>query len=332
MTTSLHESADSRNTRFVKVDASDPKAVAQTLEIIRLLYAVHSNSWSPLYRIRKNVRFHDLQMVFAHCWRGTELPDDDAGRDHLYIAACHIWHLDKKHGWIAALRAWVKVWAPWCHTDELSELTDLVDANPKTWTADQLAHELGLYVLPFAVRQALGITMIGSIDLDKEGRRQRRAGKKRENNTAWRRRNGAVARSEWLIENNANQTEPWVGLGMKRSWYYECKRRGTLEINGVSGPVQSQETTDRTRPDTAKRREALVYPDQSGDPDAQTFDRGPPQAAPRQPPRLIRLDDVPDGKIIDQDGNEFEIPQPYERPVPKTWREAAFAGYKGERP
>jgi hypothetical protein len=159
-THTIHDCMASRNSRFVKVDASDPKAVARTLEIIRLLYTVHSNSWSPLYRIRKNVRFYDLQKVFAHCWRGAELPDDDAGRDHLYIAACHIWHLDKTHGWIATLRAWVKQWAPWCHTDELSELIDLVEANPRTWTADELAHELGLHVLPFSVRQALGMSKI----------------------------------------------------------------------------------------------------------------------------------------------------------------------------
>lgn len=332
--TTLHDHTNPHKSRFVKVDASDPKAVARTLAIIKLLYEVQKNSSSPLDRIRRNVRFHDLEKVFAHCWQGAELPDDDAGRDHLYIAACHIWHLGKKCGPIATLKAWVKVWAPWCGPDELAALIDLVDANPKTWTADELARELGLYVLPFAVRQALGITTIGSIDVDKDGRQQRRAAKKQENNTAWRRRNGAVLRSEWLLENNANQTKPWVAMGMKRSWYYECKKRGTLDFNGVSAPVQSHETTDRTGPDTAKRREALVYPHQSSVPAEQAVERGPPQAAPSPPPRpiVIRLDGVPDGLILDEDGNELKIPPPYERPtVPKTWREAAFQDYRGDR-
>jgi hypothetical protein len=328
MKTNIHDCAESRNTRFVKIDAADPIAVAKTLALIELLYKVHQNSRSPIDRVRRNVRFRDLETVFAHCWRGAELPDDDAGRDHLYIAACHIWHLGKKCGPIAALRAWIKQWASWCHTDELSELIDRVDANPRTWTADELAHELGFYVLPFSVRQALGITTIGSIDLDKAGRERRRVGKKRENNTAWRRRNGAVERSEWLATNNANQTKPWIALGMKRSWYYECKKRGTLEINGVSAPVHSHEATDRTGPDTAKRRDILVYPHQSGVPAEQAFDRRPREAARRQPPRpivVIRLDEAPTGKIIDQDGDEIKIPKPHET---RDWQTVAMAGYR----
>src|SRR5277367_2004654 len=191
----IHERAESRNSRFVKVDASDPKAVARTLEIIRLLYKVHSNSWSPLYHVRRNVRFHDLEKVFAHCWRGAELPDDDAGRDHLYIAACHIWHLGKKTGPIVALRAWATQWAPWCGPEELGALVDRVNANPRKWSADELAHELGLYVLPFAVRQALGITTIGSIDVDKDGRRQQRAANSTSRSEGRRREGGARPRS-----------------------------------------------------------------------------------------------------------------------------------------
>ena len=110
----------------------------------------------------------------------------------------------------------MKQWAPRCHTDELSELIDRVDANPRTWSADDLAHELGLHILPFAVRQALGLTTIGSIDVDKAAREQRRAAKKKENSAAWRRRNGVISRSDYLAANVASQTKPWVALGERR--------------------------------------------------------------------------------------------------------------------
>jgi DNA-binding MarR family transcriptional regulator len=38
------------------------------------------------------------------------------------------------------------------------------------------------------------------------------------------------------------------------------------------------------------------------------------------------------GKVIDQDGVEYEPPPPHQRrPVPKTWMDAAFEGYNGGR-
>jgi hypothetical protein len=49
--------------------------------------------------------------------RGFQLPDDHAGRDDLYIAACHIWHLGRKYGPVAAIEAWASRWAPWCGAD-----------------------------------------------------------------------------------------------------------------------------------------------------------------------------------------------------------------------
>jgi hypothetical protein len=99
--------------RLVKVDSADPEQVARALSIIRLLYRVNRRT-----SVRKNVRFRELETVFAYCWRGTQLPDDDAGRDCLFIAACHLWHLGKKCGAEMAITEWAKLWAPWCGSDE----------------------------------------------------------------------------------------------------------------------------------------------------------------------------------------------------------------------
>jgi hypothetical protein len=255
--------------RFVKVDPSDPKAVARTKALIRLLYTVRENSRkTPLNRIRSNVRFRELETVFAHCWRGVEMPDDDAGRDHLYIAACHLWHLGKKCGPIVAIRAWVAQWARWCGPDELAALIDRVEANPRMWSADELAHELGLYTMPFVVRQALGLTTIGSIDVDKAGREQRRAANSTVRSEKRRREGGAVPRSEWLLANNASQTKPWIAMGMKRSRYYELKKLGALDRSehtdrrgstGVFGPVHDGEQPESGAPPARPR---LAHPDE----------------------------------------------------------------------
>jgi hypothetical protein len=204
----MTESSTRERRRLVKVDASDPKAVAQTRALIRLLYKFNGSK-SPLRQIRKNVRFHELEMVFVRCWRGLELPDDDAGRADLFIAACHLWHLGKKCGPIAAIK----------------------------WSADELAHELGLHVMPFAVRQALGLTTIGSIDVDKDARERRRTANQKENSTAWRRRHGAVPRADYLAK-AASQAKPWLALGISERTYYRRKAR---EAQGGTSPYTPKE-------------------------------------------------------------------------------------------
>ena len=201
--------------RLVKVDATDPKQVAQARAIIRLLYNVNSRAY-----VRKNVRFRELETVFAYCWRGTHL----TGRDCLYIAACHIWHMARKCGADAAIEEWARLWAPWCGPAELAALIERVAANPQTWTADELADELG-YILPFSVRQALGLTTIGSFDVDKRGREQRRAANNKNNSTEWRRRNGAVPRAEWLATNTASRDQPWLDPRSARAPTIAGRRR-----------------------------------------------------------------------------------------------------------
>ncbi|KJC59376.1 hypothetical protein UP10_17820 [Bradyrhizobium sp. LTSPM299] len=162
----------------------------------------------------------------------AELPDDDAGRDHLYIAACHLWHIGKKSGPVAAIEAWVAQWAPWCGPDELAALIRRVELNPRKWTADELAYDLGLYVLPFVVRQALGLTTIGSLDVDKKGREKRQVELSKDRSTERRREAGAIPRSEWLAKNTASRTEPRVPMGISKATYHRRLR----QARGETGP------------------------------------------------------------------------------------------------
>ena len=61
--------------------------------------------------------------------------------------------------------------------------------------------------------------------------------------------------------------------------------------------------------------------------------RPPPEVLPvPDHPILVRLEDIPDGLILDQDGKQCEMPplRQWRRP-PRTWMDAAFEGYEGER-
>jgi hypothetical protein len=208
-------------------------------------------------------RFCDLEIVFVYCWGVPELPDDDAGRIDLHVAACHIWHLGKACPAVA-IRAWAARWSPWCGEEELAALLKRVAAKPLKWKADALAHKLGV---TDAIRTALGLTTIGSIDVDKAGREQRRATNSTARSEKRRRQDGAVPRSEWLLANNASRTKPWIAMGMKRSRYYELKQQGALDSSehtnrrsstGVFAPVHDGEQPESGAPPARPRQAPLL--------------------------------------------------------------------------
>ncbi|MGY8685732.1 hypothetical protein Q2941_49745 [Bradyrhizobium sp. UFLA05-153] len=227
-----------KDSRVVRIDPADREAVAWAKARIAQLYVERSET--PAGTIKSNRRFLELEIVFAHLWRGR-LPADDAGRDCLYIAACHLWHLGRRCGADAAIRAWAAIWAPWCGLEELAALIQRVEANPRKWNADEMPHELGPW-LTFAVRQSLGLTTIGSIDVDKAARVKRRQDRKRQEREEHRRNNGVVPRAEYLAAHSKSREEPWKQLGMSKSRYYR------LGLHKAS----------ETGPCTPKRVEVLV--------------------------------------------------------------------------
>ncbi|GEC52651.1 hypothetical protein ABIF38_005694 [Bradyrhizobium japonicum] len=207
--------------RLVKVDRTDARAVAQTRALIKLLYDVHENSRkTPLYQTRKNIRFSELELLFAYQFRDTVLPDDSAGLDCLHIAACHLWHLGKNCGPDAAIREWAAQWAPWLSPYDVETIIMMVEADPRKWTADELGQEMQL---PFETRQALGITTIGAFDLDKAGRELRRKRCKKQAEAERRRKRGAQPRAEYLATHSENRTKPWLALGISKRTYQRRK-------------------------------------------------------------------------------------------------------------
>jgi hypothetical protein len=215
------------------------------------------------------------------------LPDDDAGRDCLYIAACHLWHAGRKQGADATIAGWAAQWAPWCNRADLANLVERVEADPRKWTADSLAHELGI---TFAVRQALKLTTIGAIDLDKAGRKQRRNDRKAEKETQRRRKNGAVPRADYLAANSKSRDEPWVALNMSKSKYYR------LGLHRLSPTPSISRISGETGPCTAKIGGSLVYTELSHVELASIVQRREPKATRRL------LDDLTEDDVIDDGG------------------------------
>jgi hypothetical protein len=222
---SRHKQYGRHRQRLMKVDITDPMSVKRARSLIRASYAAQAKDRGLTInteQLRKNKRFCEVEIVFTYYWHGTELPDDDAGRDCLYIAACHIWHIGRQCGPVAAIKAWASFWAPWCDPQELAALIKCVQACPKKWKADEMAQELGI---TFAVRQKLKLVTIGAIDVDKAGREKRRADESTKRSTKRRRKNGSVPREEYEASSKS-KTEPWKPLGISRPTYFRWLKAG----------------------------------------------------------------------------------------------------------
>lgn len=191
------------------------------------------------------VRLRELERLFAHRW-GNTLPDDDAGRDDLLVAAHHIaqaYGNPTEH-----IPAWVREWAPWLSDSACAALVAKVEANPLKWTADKLAWRVRL---TDAERTALKITTIGAIDCGKVARQERRHRRNNEAKTARRREGGAVDRSKYE-DASASRERPWEALGMSRATWY---RRGK--------PAAAPETVRQVR--VQQKKSNMLYPQLSHD-------------------------------------------------------------------
>lgn len=123
------------------------------------------------------LRLNDLARLFRARY-GITLPDDDAGREDLHTALCHIAPLANSR---ARMVAYIQIWAPWITMKEAKTFMDQALTEPQAWTADVLAWRLQLTATD---RAALGITTIGAVDLSRSARIQLRKEKARERERA----------------------------------------------------------------------------------------------------------------------------------------------------
>lgn len=167
------------------------------------------------------LRMRDLTMLFRSRYGGaTLLPDDDAGREDLFVAVNHLACLahPRKH-----ISSWIETWAPWLTIAEQRDLVGPALASPQRWKADALAWRLRLTK---EQRNMLGITTIGAIDEGKAARTKRRRQRERERRMANRRAKGAIPRAEYE-QKALSRAKPWEAEGISRASWYRRKRETT---------------------------------------------------------------------------------------------------------
>lgn len=188
--------------------------------------------------LRAQIMLRDLERLWAHRYGGV-LPNDDAGRDDLWIAAQLI---RSRRGDVAAkVVAWARVWAPWCSIDEAVRLAARVARRPYKFTADLLAEKVGL---TYAERQALGITTIGAIDVGPDERERLR--RDRYNAKRKEKRRVAGAKPREMYEQNSIESEaPWEAEGISRSTWQ--RRRRAARVCGDPSRVEPSKAHENPR-------------------------------------------------------------------------------------
>ncbi|MGM4885328.1 hypothetical protein AB8A20_08120 [Tardiphaga sp. 604_B6_N1_1] len=100
---------------------------------------------------------------------GDVLPDDDAGRDDLFIM---LHHLARRSGDpVIRMQTWISARASWLPSEERRAIIERVLATPLRWKADTLGKRLRLTA---ADRTRLSIKTIGCIDQTTEQRAELR--------------------------------------------------------------------------------------------------------------------------------------------------------------
>jgi hypothetical protein len=134
------------------------------------------------------IRVAELERVMRDRY-GEQLPDDDAGRDDLFVILNHAaYYADAKPRMLAAAASW----APWINADALDDLIADITARPLRWRADSLAKRLGV---TDEQRTRLALRTIGAIDVTAEQRQKRRKERDRLEKQAKRRAAGIMPRT-----------------------------------------------------------------------------------------------------------------------------------------
>jgi hypothetical protein len=161
------------------------------------------------FHARACVRLRELERVFAYRY-GDTLPDDDAGREDLIIAAHHIREVGGN------IVRWAALWAPWCSPAAAEQIAENVIADPRRWKADKIAWTLGITL---AERTLLKLTTIGAIDSTVEQRKAAYKKRKAAAKAAKRRADGVQPRAEYEAE-SIERARPWEAAGISRATWF----------------------------------------------------------------------------------------------------------------
>jgi hypothetical protein len=162
------------------------------------------------------VRLRELERIFRLRY-GRILPDDDAGRDDLILAAHHIAQMRGEI--VKHIVCWASLWAPWMAQEEAKALAEEIAAAPRKFKATTLGCRLRLTDVE---RTALRITTIRAVDVsaDEMGARRKQRDRERKRKTRQRQR---VTKSAPM-----SKSRPWQAWGISRAtWYRHRKVRAT---------------------------------------------------------------------------------------------------------
>jgi hypothetical protein len=172
----------------------------------------------------------EIERIISH--RYGAVPDTDDADIILDQVACCILHMAWKRTGrkpdhaelLDRLNFWCERWASETSIRLRRVVARQVLRRPRLDGADECAARLRL---SFDERTLLGITTIGSYDLDKLGRAKRRKARKliRDRQRAAKKRaeRGAVPRSQYLAK-SLSATQPWKDEGISRSTWQRRRR------------------------------------------------------------------------------------------------------------
>jgi hypothetical protein len=165
-------------------------------------------------------RLTELANLYRHrC--GITLPDDDAGLEYLEIAINHLGNLPRPQH---AINCWIEIWTPWLTVGDKAKIVTPILMNPRVWSADEMAHELGLKM---EERTMLGITTIGAIDMNKAARTKLRKQRAAARKQKLRANSGAKPRQIYESE-SISRAKPWLDQGISRATWYRRNRETGL--------------------------------------------------------------------------------------------------------
>jgi hypothetical protein len=188
------------------------------------------------WELIRRLRYGALLRLFRHRW-GNELPDDDAGRDDLWLLVTNVSlaaaEPEKK------MRHVIEMWAPWMPAEERNAYVKHVwglDIYERTLTARELGKRLGL---TNAEREALKLWQFLPIDKTDVELAEQAKVRERDRRARRRRERGVRTREVYLAE-LASRPKPWITEGISRRTWERRRKVNPDMTECVSGDQEKR--------------------------------------------------------------------------------------------
>ena len=198
--------------------------------------------------LRISRRYGALLKLFRHRW-GHVFPDDDAGRDDLFILVSVVSLAPAATA--RKMAHMIEMWAPWMTADEAKLLVDHV-SRLTIYERMPAAKELGERVrLTNAERERLHLWPIAPIDMTDEQLAEQRKTKVRERKRKRRQDSGTPTRAAYLAKFESKQ-RPWEVEGIhRRTWERRRARAAVASAHDKASAALGDATIVIKAEDTA---------------------------------------------------------------------------------